>query len=70
MFQEKYFSESFDPAFEVVPRGELKNAPLVVRPATISRFPSTGKPLSGEALQQFIRETAREIAALLGLDTR
>ena len=69
-FQELYFEDAFDPAFGVTPRPELRNAPALVRPAGVHRFPEPGRPLEGEDLKRFVRETALEIAGLLGLERK
>ena len=69
-FQEMYFEDAFGPEFEVTPRPELKNAPALVRPGTVSRFPEPGRPLEAEDLRLFVRETASEIARILGLRKR
>jgi len=69
-FQEMYFQDAFSPEFEVTPRPELKNAPALVRPGTVTRFPEPGRPLEGEDLQRFVQETASEIARVLGLRKR
>ncbi len=67
VFQEMYFNNSFSPDFNVTPKPELKNAPILVRPENISVYPAQGKPLSGEEMQAFIHETAAGIAGILGL---
>ncbi|MFP4036782.1 MAG: threonine synthase [Desulfobacteraceae bacterium] len=66
-FQEMYFEDSFDPEFEIRPRPELKNAPTLVRPASVERVPEPGRPLEGGDLERFVMETAAEIARILGL---
>jgi threonine synthase len=66
MFQEKYFTDSFEPAFEVTPRKELQNAPhLVQLPASVPR-PDL-KPLNADEFQEFVVHAARAVARLLGL---
>jgi threonine synthase len=66
-FQEMYFADSFDPEFNVKPKSELKNAPVQLRPEGLTKYPANRKPLSGEDLQDFVREMAAEIAKILGL---
>jgi len=66
-FQEMYFTNQFDPEFEITPNPKLKNAPLLVKPNTLSVFPESGKPLQGADLSRFIEETTSEIAHILGL---
>ncbi len=66
IFQEKYFSDSFEPEFEVIPRRELQNAPHLVNiPAGVPR-PDL-KPLSEEEFHAFVRFTAGAVAEHLGL---
>ncbi len=67
VFQEMYFNNSFSPEFNVRPRPELKNAPIQVRPANISKYPEQGKPLIGGDMDVFIRGMAAEIAMILDL---
>jgi len=67
VFQEMYFTNSFGPEFNVSPRPELKNAPIQVRSEKLSKYPSQGKPLTGETMQTYIIEMAKEIAGILGL---
>jgi threonine synthase len=69
-FQEMYFSDSFPSEFEVRPKVELRNAPVAVEPANLDVLPEPGKPLHGEDLERFVRESAREIAKILGLKKR
>jgi len=69
-FQEKYFTDSFEPDFEVTPRPELQNAPhLVALPDEVPR-PLPGRHLEGEALASFVAYTAGAIAEMLGLKRR
>ncbi len=69
-FQQMYFDNAFPPGFGVTPRPELVNAPQQVRAAGLSQFPAPGKPLAGEAFQDFVKATAEEIARRLGLEAR
>ena len=66
-FQDMYFTDSFDPEFKVIPKSELRNAPIQLRPERLSTYPSKGKPLFGADLQVFVHEMAAEIADILGL---
>jgi threonine synthase len=66
-FQEMYFQDSFEPGFEVRPKPELKNAPVLIKPKSLKKFPQPGKPLEGEDMRLFIQETVAEIAETLGL---
>lgn len=66
IFQEKYFSDSFEPEFEVTPKPELRNAPHLVNiPAGVPR-PDV-KKLNEEEFDTFVRFTAGAVAEHLGL---
>jgi threonine synthase len=69
-FQEMYFQDRFGPEFDVKPRPDLKNAPVLVRPDHLDAFPEPGKPLQGEDMAAFVRAMAAEIAEILGLEHR
>jgi threonine synthase len=68
MFQDMYFKNSFDPEFHIAPREDLTNAPTLVRPKNIKRYPEPGKPLQDEDMERFIHEMTGEIAKILNLD--
>ena len=70
VFQEMYFNDSFDPEFEIKPKEHLKNAPIEVKPKGVSKLPAPGRPLQGEEMKAFVRQTAAEIAKLLGLEPK
>ena len=69
-FQEMYFENRFPKEFQVQPRPELVNAPVLVKPQGLKRFPEPGKPLEGDAFQTFVEQVSQEIAALLKLSKR
>ncbi|MEW6668043.1 MAG: threonine synthase [Thermodesulfobacteriota bacterium] len=69
-FQDMYFQDGFGPEFGIRARPELKNAPVLIRPEGIRRFPSAGKPLAGQEMTQFVEKTAAEIARILDLERR
>ncbi len=69
-FQDMYFNDGFTSEYEIRPKPRLKNAPINLRPDGLSKTPMPGRPLEGEDLQVFIRETARQIAQILGLKRR
>ncbi|MFC1824159.1 threonine synthase [Thermodesulfobacteriota bacterium] len=69
-FQEMYFQDSFGSEFEVNPRPELQNAPQLVRPTGIKKYPQPGIPLTGKDMEQFVQETVSEIAQILKLEKR
>jgi threonine synthase len=67
VFQEKYFSDAFEPEYEVVPKRELQNSPhLVVLPEDIPG-PTPGESLDPDDFKAFVEYTARNIAELLDL---
>lgn len=70
MFQDKYFSNSFEPEFEVIPRDELRNAPVLVAPPAGMPSPQGGKALAADELRAFVEYTAGSVAELLGLKGR
>ncbi len=67
MFQEKYFSDSFEPEYEVAPRKELRNDPILMAPSEGIPGPGQGRPLSQEEFRKFVEHTSRAIAERLGL---
>ncbi len=67
-FQEMYFEDKFGPEFGIRSRQDLRNAPLLMRPEGIMRFPEPGRPLEGEEMRLFVEKTVAEIAKLLGLE--
>ena len=69
-FQEMYFQNRFPPEFEVIPRKELINAPIYVKPDHLHSFPEPGRPLQGQELEEFVGKMAGEIARLLKLKSR
>jgi threonine synthase len=66
-FQDMYFQDTFPPEFGVTPRAELKNAPSLIKPEKLQKFPQPGKPLQGDDMKRFVDETAAEIARILEL---
>lgn len=70
MFQEKYFSDNFEPEFEVVPRAELRNAPVLVATPTGMPSPAGGRALEPSEFQAFVEYTAGQVAERLGLKRR
>lgn len=67
VFQEKYFSDAFEPEFGVVPKDDLKNAPMLVVPPDGVPCPAAGRRLGTEEFQTFVEYTAGVIAERLGL---
>ncbi|HPJ66200.1 MAG TPA: threonine synthase [Desulfobacteraceae bacterium] len=68
VFQDMYFNDTFDPEFNIIPKSELRNAPVRVRPASISKYPEQGKPLPEREMKVFVEKMTEEIAGMLGLE--
>jgi len=68
-FQDLYFEDRFPPEFDIQPKQELKNKPVLVTPEGIEDLPQTGRPLKGEAFEKFVDHVARDIATALKLKT-
>lgn len=68
MFQDMYFNDSFSPEFNIRPRPELRNAPILVKPKGVKKFPKPGMPLKGKDMKRFVEAMASEIAKILGLE--
>ncbi len=66
-FQESYFADDLDAAYEIVPKPELRNFPTLVEASGVKRPPAPGKPLPPDEFDIFVEETANEIARELGL---
>jgi threonine synthase len=67
-FQEMYFNDEFNPEYGVRPRKELKNAPILVRPEGLKKYPEPGRPLKGQDMKRFIQTMSSEIAGILNLE--
>ncbi len=66
-FQEMYFENTFPAEFEVSPKSELVNAPMLMRPEDLEKVPAPGKPIEGADFERFVKRTSEEIAKELGL---
>jgi threonine synthase len=69
-FQEMYFNDTFDPVFNVTPKQELRNSPILIKSERLKKYPEPGKPLEGEDMSNYIREMSSEIAEILELEKR
>jgi len=69
VFQEKYFNDDFEPEYEITPKDELKNNPILLRLPDTVPVPSQGKKLPPDEFQRFVEHSAHEIARMLGLET-
>jgi threonine synthase len=67
MFQEKYFSNTFEPEFEIVPRKELQNIPCLISPPQNVPTPTAGRQLEFNEFQTYLEYAGKAIADLLGL---
>jgi threonine synthase len=70
VFQDMYFTDSFDPEFNIQPKSELRNHPIEVKPGNLAKYPEPGRPLSGNDMKQFILEMTAEIARILNLEMK
>jgi threonine synthase len=70
VFQEKYYSDSFEPEYGVSPRKELQNQPRLVEFPQGMPSPSQGAHLTPDEFQNFLEFSGREIAGFLGLKSR
>jgi threonine synthase len=66
VFQDKYFSDTFEPEFEVVPKPELQNAPLSLSLPDSVPSPAMGRLGPGQ-FEEFVKYTATMIAGILEL---
>jgi len=66
-FQDLYFQQNFPPEFNIHPKTELINTPVLVHPQDLARVPAPGKPLHGDDFQKFVDRTSEEIARALDL---
>ncbi|SPF39864.1 L-threonine synthase [Syntrophobacter sp. SbD1] len=66
VFQDKYFFDTFEPEFEVTPKPELQNAPLLLDLPDSVPSPAKGK-LSAAEFEEFVEFTALRIAGVLDL---
>jgi threonine synthase len=66
VFQDKYFSGTFEPEFEVAPKPELLNAPLSLSLPDSVPSPARGN-LSPEQFNEFVKYTSLKIAGILDL---
>ncbi|MBW2106068.1 MAG: threonine synthase, partial [Deltaproteobacteria bacterium] len=69
-FQEMYLSDRFPPEFEVKPKKEFKNIPVLVQPDDLGRLSQDGEAIQTEKLDLFIKTTAAKIAKILHLKKR
>jgi threonine synthase len=66
-FQQMYFEKKFPAEFEITPDPDLINAPILIRPQKLKKFPVPGKPLTGNDFKLFVEWVTEEIAQILEL---
>ncbi len=66
-FQEKYFSNGFEPEYGITPKEELRNAPVLLTPPEGIPNPGLLRSLTREEFRKFVEHTAGAVAELLGL---
>jgi threonine synthase len=67
-FQEMYFNNNFNPEYGIRPRQDLRNAPILVKPKGLKKYPEPGRPLKGKEMRNFIQTMTSEIAGILNLE--
>jgi len=66
-FQKLYFENRFPNEFNITPKPELGNSPVLIRPDDIDKFPAPGQPITGNDLKRFVQRVSEDIAQKLGL---
>ena len=66
-FQDLYFQQRFPQEFNIQPKEELINTPVLVHPKDLEAVPAPGKPLQGELFKKFVNRVSAEIARTLDL---
>ena len=66
-FQDLYFQQQFPREFNIQPKKELINKPVLVHPEDLKEVPAPGKPLDGDLFQRFVDRVSAEIARTLEL---
>ena len=64
-FQNMYFERTFPPEYEISPKPDLINQPILIQPG--GPVPAPGKPLVGTELAQFVTAVSESIATTLDL---
>ncbi len=68
VFQDKYFNDTFEPEYNIKPREDLRNKPVMLELPQDVPQPQQGKEMKPEALQRFVKEAAEKIARILELE--
>jgi threonine synthase len=67
-FQETYFADDFNEAFNIEAKSELINMPRLILPDDPEQIPRQGSPLTGRHFEQFVHQVAASIARHLKLE--
>ena len=65
-----YLSDRFPPEFDVKPKKEFKNIPVLLQPDDLRNLPQAGESIQREERDLFIKATAAKIAKILHLKKR
>lgn len=66
-FQDMYFSNTFPAEYNITPKKELANMPVYIHPQDLAEIPMPGNPLTGSAMENYIKRITSEIATQLNL---
>lgn len=66
-FNEMYFDNRFPAEFEISPDPAFINAPVLIRPQKLKKYPEADRPLTGDDFKMFVKQVSEEIAAALDL---
>jgi threonine synthase len=69
-FQHMYFEDSLPGEYNISPKEALQNKSILVKPQSVTKFPSATCPLEGDALSHYVDSVSREIAFSLNLKKR
>jgi len=69
-FTDTYFKDSFPVEFNIIPDPNLVNAPVLVKPEDLQKFPAPGRPLEGDDFKLFVKRVSDNIAKYLDLKER
>ncbi|MCD6184598.1 MAG: threonine synthase [Deltaproteobacteria bacterium] len=69
-FTDTYFKNNFPDEFNIIPDPDLINAPVLVKPGDLQKFPAPGSPLEGDDFKIFVKRVSDDIAKFLNLKER
>ncbi|MCX7822217.1 MAG: threonine synthase [Syntrophobacterales bacterium] len=70
IFQEKYFMDNFEPDYEVRPKKDLQNQPIVVTFPEHVPQPGVKVSLTPDEFRQFVTAASEKIADILGIEKK